>query len=90
MLHTLNIRYAVPSQQYEQQNALYTIERYSEEECISSFNRSNNFEYKITFKRPLNCNDQQPVKKLKLSLEIDPTVSVTTFDLFNNLFINDR
>lgn len=74
LLHTLNTKYAMASVE-QQQNEPNTIDDYTKEEQIIHSNQFYNLEYRIAFKRPSNSDIQRPIKRLKLSLEIDPTVS---------------
>ncbi|KAJ6638887.1 Protein CHROMATIN REMODELING 20 [Pseudolycoriella hygida] len=72
-LRSLNDAYAASTQQQ------HSMEDYTTEERIIHTNQSNNLEYQITLKRPLDDLILQPIKRLKVSLEIDAT-AISTVD----------
>lgn len=80
----MNASYAVRSLQQQQS---VPIEDYSSEEEIISSNQFHNLEYRISFKRPCPSDSiiQRPIKKLKLSLEIDSTVGSYVGNFFHFL-----
>lgn len=69
MLHALNNKYAAPSQEP------YSAEDYETEEQIIHPSELIHLEYRITLKRSSTDDIPRPIKRLKLSLEIDPMVS---------------
>ncbi|XP_037030534.1 DNA excision repair protein ERCC-6-like isoform X2 [Bradysia coprophila] len=86
LLQTLNNKYAASSQQP------YSLEDYATEEQIILPNESNNLEYRITLKRPSSGGIHRPIKRLKLSLEIDPvaTLPLTTECQMNVIMENPQ
>ncbi|KAG4067204.1 hypothetical protein HA402_000195 [Bradysia odoriphaga] len=70
LLHTLNNKYAASSQQP------YSLEDYTIEEQILLPNEFDNLEYRIALKRPSSGGIHRPIKRLKLSLEIDPVAAL--------------